>query len=261
MRVIALWALCVAVVAAVPANPQRIVGGSLTTIDQYPSMAACLTTFDFVNYFQACGGTILNNRSILTAAHCTIGDTANKWRFRVGSTFANSDGIVHNVQQIINHPNFDQAAFVDMDFAILRSASAISFNNNVRPVSIAGPNYYLPDNQAVWATGWGWISENGPTSEQLRHVEVFSINQEICKSRYANLSIGAFNIAITDNMLCSGILDVGGRDQCSQDSGGPLYHNGIQVGVCSFGFGCGRPQYPGVNARVSRVTAWITSNA
>ncbi|XP_047027287.1 trypsin, alkaline C-like [Helicoverpa zea] len=255
MRVVAIWALCVAVVAAVPTNPQRIIGGSLTTIDQYPTMAACLTTFNFVNYFQSCGGTILNNRSILTAAHCTIGDTANQWRFRVGSSFANSGGIVHNVQQIFNHPNYDQAAYLDLDIAILRSATAISFNNNVRPVSIAGSNYNLPDNQVVWAAGWG-VTESGSTSEQLRHVQVFSINQAACRSRYA-----ARGVSITDNMLCSGILGVGGRDQCSQDSGGPLYHNGIQVGVCSFGIGCADPQFPGVNARVSRVTAWITSNA
>ncbi|XP_049692546.2 trypsin, alkaline C isoform X2 [Helicoverpa armigera] len=255
MRVIAVWALCVAVVAAVPTNPQRIVGGSLTTIDQYPTMVACLNAVNSVNFFQSCGGTILNNRSILTAAHCTIGDRANQWRFRVGSTFANSGGIVHNVQQIINHPNYNHAIF-DNDFAILRSVTVISFNNNVRAVSIAGANYNLPDNQAVWTAGWGRISENGPTSEQLRHVQVFTINQAICRSRYA----AAFT-TITDNMLCSGILDVGGRDQCSQDSGGPLYHNGIQVGVCSFGHGCARPQFPGVYARVSRATAWIASNA
>ena len=97
-----------------------------------------------------------------------------------------------------------------------------------------------------------FLQEGGSSSEQLRHVQIYSINQAICRSRYPNL---------TDNMLCSGVLDVGGRDQCTQDSGGPLYHNGVQVGVCSFGTGCARPQFPGVNARVSRFSAWISSNA
>ncbi|XP_047027218.1 trypsin, alkaline C-like [Helicoverpa zea] len=256
MRAVAALALCIAVVAALPSDPQRIVGGSVTTISQYPTMAACLFSNNFVNYFQSCGGTILNNRSILTAAHCTIGHTANRWRFRVGSTFANSGGVVHNVQQIINHPNYNQAKFFDLDFAILRSATAISFNNNVRAVSIAGANYNLGDNQVVWAAGWGLTSEGGSPSEQLRHVQIFSVNQATCRNRY-----GTVGITITDNMLCSGVLDVGGRDQCTQDSGGPLYHNGIQVGVCSFGTGCARPRFPGVNARVSRASAWIASNA
>uniref|UniRef100_A0A2A4K6U2 Peptidase S1 domain-containing protein n=1 Tax=Heliothis virescens TaxID=7102 RepID=A0A2A4K6U2_HELVI len=253
MRVIVALALCVAVVSAVPTKTQRIVGGSLTTIDQYPTITACLFSFNLVTYFQSCGGTILNNRSVLTAAHCTIGHAANRWRFRVGSSFASSGGVVHNVQQIINHPTYNVAARWDNDFAILRSASAISFNNNVRAVSIAGANYNLADNQVVWAAGWGLTAENGSPSEQLRHVQVFTINQAICRSRYTT--------PITDNMLCSGVLDVGGRDQCSQDSGGPLYHNGVQVGVCSFGTGCARPQFPGVNARVSRASAWIASNA
>ncbi|KAL0850888.1 hypothetical protein ABMA28_006797 [Loxostege sticticalis] len=65
---------------------------------------------------------------------------------------------------------------------------------------------------------------------------------------------------ITDNMLCSGWLDVGGRDQCPGDSGGPLYHNGVVVGVCSFGDTCGSAHFPGVNARVSRYIGWINKN-
>lgn len=58
-------------------------------------------------------------------------------------------------------------------------------------------------------------------------------------------------------MLCSGWLDVGGRDQCQGDSGGPLIHNNVVVGVCSWGHSCAQPRYPGVNTRVSRYTAWI----
>ncbi|GBP49563.1 Trypsin CFT-1 [Eumeta japonica] len=88
--------------------------------------------------------------------------------------------------------------------------------------------------------------------EQLRHVQIWTINQNTCRSRYAERGW-----AITDNMLCSGWLDVGGRDQCSQDSGGPLLHNNVVVGVCSFGIECAHPRFPGVNARVSRYTAWI----
>ncbi|XP_028171023.1 trypsin, alkaline A-like [Ostrinia furnacalis] len=60
---------------------------------------------------------------------------------------------------------------------------------------------------------------------------------------------------------CSGWLDVGGRDQCQGDSGGPLFHNGVVVGVCSFGYGCALPGFPGVNARVSSFINWISSNA
>ncbi|PZC70340.1 hypothetical protein B5X24_HaOG200463 [Helicoverpa armigera] len=256
MRFYALLTLIVIVMAEVPIYPEKIVGGSVTTIDQYPAIVSCLYSNDLVNYTQYCAGTILNRRSVLTAAHCTFGDPANKWRIRVGSSFANSGGVVHNVEQIIQHPMFNVAAHCDYDFAILRSATFITFNKNARPVAIAGDIYEIPDHQPVWAAGFGLTSEKGPASEILRHVQVFTVNHDACKGPYKSVGI-----TITENMLCSGVFNAGGRDQCTQDSGGPLFHNGVLVGVCSFGFGCARPQFPGVNARVSRASAWIRKNA
>ncbi|XP_035448358.2 trypsin CFT-1-like [Spodoptera frugiperda] len=255
MRILALVALCFATVAAVPTGLQRIVGGSLTTIDQYPSIAALLCSSWFNNYQQCCGSIIINNRSVLTAAHCTENEPASNFRIRVGSSFRSSGGVVHNV--ILNniHPAYNSST-LDSDIAILRSATAFSFNNNVRAASIAGANYYPGDNQAVWAAGWGdTFSGSGVGSEQLRHVQLVVINQEICKRQYEN-----FPNTITDNMLCSGWPN-GGRDTCQRDSGGPLYHNGVVVGVTSFGNKCAEPGYSGVSVRVSRFSSWISANA
>ncbi|KAJ8735786.1 hypothetical protein PYW07_007406 [Mythimna separata] len=188
MRLLALLALCFAAVAAVPSNPQRIVGGSLTTIDQYPTIASLLYTWNWSTYWQACGGSILNNRAILTAAHCTIGDANSRWRIRLGSTWANSGGVVHNVNGIINHPSYNGNT-LDNDISILRSATTFTFNNNVQAASIAGSNYNLGDNQAVWAAGWGTTSAGGSASEQLRHVELRVINQAICRSNYGSQEV------------------------------------------------------------------------
>ncbi|XP_013133129.1 PREDICTED: trypsin, alkaline C-like [Papilio polytes] len=250
-----LMALGVAVVAAGPTRDQRIVGGTVTTISQYPFGAAMLITYDGSTYWQNCGGTILNNRAILSAAHCFLGHVPNTWRIRVGSTYANSGGVVHNINTIILHPNYNPT-IEDNDICILRASSNFAFNNNVQAGRIAGSNYNLADNQVVWAIGWGATVFNGPSTEILRHVQIWTINQSICRQRYGNTEL-----TITDNMLCSGWLDVGGRDQCQRDSGGPLIHNNVIVGVCSWGLGCGSPLYPGVNARVSRYTSWIQANA
>ncbi|KAJ0182338.1 hypothetical protein K1T71_001707 [Dendrolimus kikuchii] len=255
MRTILVLALILAAVTAAPSNPQKIVGGSVTTINQYPEIVALLYSLLGAFFSQACGGTILNNRSILTAAHCPVGDPASRWRVRVGSTFASSGGTVINFASIIIHPNYNRNT-LDNDIAVMRTSSAIGFNNNARPGSIAGSNYNLGDNQVVWAAGWGTTSAGGSASEQLRHVQIWTVNQAVCRSRYA-----AVSMTVTDNMLCSGWLDVGGRDQCQGDSGGPLYHNRVVVGVCSWGRGCAQAQFPGVNARVSRYTSWIQANA
>lgn len=107
------------------------------------------------------------------------------------------------------------------------------------------------------------FQSNGPSSQQLMHVDVEIINQKLCAERYAYLKnqpgFGGWP-DVTDNMLCAGILDVGGKDACQGDSGGPLAHNkDVIVGVTSWGFECAHPFYPGVNARISRYTSWITA--
>nr|AAX62035.1 trypsin-like serine protease [Ostrinia nubilalis] len=256
MRTFIVLLLGLAAVSAYPKNIQRIVGGSITSINQYPEMASLLFSWGTTGHSQACGGTILNNRAILTAAHCTIGDAPARWRTRVGSTNANSGGTELATQTIINHPNYNGWT-IDNDVSIIRTALNIPIGSSTVQVGrIAGANYNLADNQIVWATGWGRTSSGGPVSEQLRHVQIWTINQAICRQRYATVGD-----TITDNMLCSGWLDVGGRDQCQGGSGGPLFHNGVVVGVCSWGRGCAQAFFPGVNARVSRFTSWIQNNA
>uniref|UniRef100_A0A2A4K6W3 Peptidase S1 domain-containing protein n=1 Tax=Heliothis virescens TaxID=7102 RepID=A0A2A4K6W3_HELVI len=241
---------------AVPSAPQRIIGGSATTIDNYPSIVALLYSVSNNNFRQSCGGTILNNRSILTAAHCPFRDSVFRWRVRAGSSFAHREGHTLAFSTFIFHPNFN-ANTLDADIAIMRTSTIIPLSNLIQPGSIAGSNYNVADTQVVWAAGWGVTSPNGWSgAEQLRHVQIYTINQNICRQRYA-----AVSRTITDNMLCSGVLDVGGRDQCAGDSGGPLYHNNVVVGVCSFGISCAHHLYPGVNVRVSRFTSWVQANA
>ncbi|XP_046979059.1 trypsin CFT-1-like [Vanessa cardui] len=236
-------------------SSMRIMGGSLTNIESYPYITSLLRSQDLVTYTQTCAGSILTNRAILSAAHCFNGDTTNKWRIRAGSSWANRGGSVYITQQIIRHPNYNVRTF-DSDIAIIRTTTPIVFSNTVRVGSIAGMNYQILDNQAVWAIGWGATSFGGAKSEQLRHVQIWTVNQQVCKNRYA-----ALGYYITDNMLCSGWLDVGGRDQCQDDAGGPLIHKSVIVGVSSWGHQCGLARYPGVNTRVPRFTSWIQANA
>ncbi|CAH2102209.1 unnamed protein product [Euphydryas editha] len=255
MRALIILALGLAI-ATVGTSARRIVGGSVTTIGQYPySAALLLSTSGSGTFRQACGGSIINNRSILTAAHCFDRyPQANQWRVRVGSTNANSGGVVLTTNRITRHGSYS-ASTINNDVAIIRINGVFSFNNNVRAGSIAGSNYNLPDNAPVWVIGWGATRYGGAGSSQLRHVQVWVVNQAVCRNRYAE----RFS-TITDNMMCTGYLDVGGRDACQGDSGGPVIHNNVIVGVTSWGYQCAHARYPGVNARVSRFTSWILSN-
>ncbi|XP_046960946.1 trypsin, alkaline B-like [Vanessa cardui] len=232
---------------------QRIVGGSATTIQNYPFAAVVLRNTN-QGYVQTCGGVILNNRSILSVAHCFFGTSANVWRIRVGSSYASSGGTTRNVGSLIIHPNYSH--WFTNDVGILRLSSTISIGGNVQPGRFAGSNYNVADNQAVWTIGWGATSYNGPKSSQLRHVQVFTVNQNVCRSNYNIIAM-----TVTNNMMCAGILNQGGRDPCDGDYGGPLLHNGVVVGISSFGSGCGYRGYPAVYTRIPVFINWIQSNA
>ncbi|KAH9631197.1 hypothetical protein HF086_005968 [Spodoptera exigua] len=263
MRAIILLALLGSALAA-PNNPSRIVGGSATTIQTYPYMSNMQFLWWGFFWAQTCGGSLLTPHSVLSAAHCFYGDEASQWRVVLGSTWASSGGSAHLVSRLVLHPQYDRAT-LDHDIAIVHLSNPAVYSSSVQPASIAGANYNLADGTAVTHIGWGAIWADGPASQQLMHVDVNIINQKLCADRYAYLKTQP-NFEnwpdITDNMLCAGILDVGGKDACQGDSGGPLAHNNnVIVGVISWGYECADPFYPGVNARVSRYTNWISDNA
>ncbi|XP_022821656.1 trypsin, alkaline B-like [Spodoptera litura] len=253
--VFVLLAISLTAVTAVPAKQSVIVGGSVAVISQYPSVVGLLYSSNGNNFYEVCVGTIVTTKSILTAAHCVYGDAVYKWRARAGSSWANSGGTVYALNSFTIHPSFNFRT-MNNDIAILRTPVIITNSNVVKPASIAGVNYNLPDNQVVWAVGWGTPLVGAAPGEQLRHIQAWTINQNTCASSYA-----AFGANVTANMLCFGWPKGGARDQCQGDSGGPVYHNGILVGISSWGYGCANAAYPGVNTRISKLASWIQTNA
>ncbi|XP_053602869.1 trypsin, alkaline C-like [Plodia interpunctella] len=263
MRALLLLAL-VGVALAAPKSGTRIVGGESTTVEQYPYMSNMLYHLWGIWWTQWCGGSLITQTAVLSAAHCYEGDLASAWQIRLGSSFASSGGQVIPASQLVLHAQYDGRT-IDNDIAIIRLSSAAVLSNSVGLARVAGPNYQLPDNTVVTAIGWGALTQGGSSPEQLQHVDVNIINQELCAERYAYLKTqpGYQNWPdVTDGMLCAGILDVGGKDACQGDSGGPLSHDSdVVVGITSWGFGCAHAFYPGVNARVSSYTQWIVDNA
>lgn len=88
----------------------------------------------------------------------------------------------------------------------------------------------------------------------LQDTLVFTINRELCAERYASLPIPG---EVTNNMICAGLLNVGGRDSCDGDAGGPVFLGNIIIGIVSWGQRCGDADFPGVATSVSSFTNWI----
>ncbi|XP_045780284.1 trypsin CFT-1-like [Maniola jurtina] len=249
-----LLAVCLTTVASLPQQQERIVGGSVTSIDRYPFAASLQVTGNNVNFGHTCGGTIINNRSILSAVHCWVNNNvANRYRIRVGSTNRSSGGRVHNVAQLFGHTQYNPRNH-DNDIGVVRVSTAIPLGSaTIRAASLAGANLNIPDNSNVIAIGWGRTSHNGAGSEQLRHVTLRSVNQARCNTDFRGI--------ITANMLCLGWSNAS-RGTCFGDSGTGAVFNNIVVGVCSFLHwdGCDS-HWPVVFARVSRYAAWIRNHS
>ncbi|CAH1643866.1 unnamed protein product [Spodoptera littoralis] len=246
---------------ALPASSaSRIVGGTATTIQQYPFTVQIYRSNAF-----SCGGSLLTRRHVLSAAHCFVTSdgfviSPSVVTIRVGSTFLYSGGSTHQVSAIIVHENYG-IPVRDNDIAVLLLRTAVTLSSTVATAYIPVQGAAVTDNATVIAVGWGLTSENaaGPSSV-LNEVSIRKINLGTCQYNYLRLqSTSGIPYPVTSNMICAGILGVGGKDACQGDSGGPLLYGGVVVGVTSWGEGCAQADYPGVSARVSSYTTWINN--
>ncbi|KAH8403107.1 hypothetical protein KR222_005239, partial [Zaprionus bogoriensis] len=248
-----LWlAGCVASMLAAPQPPVprpqldgRIVGGEATTIAEYPYQISLQRNYHM------CGGSLIGARRVLTAAHCVDSSTANSVRVRIGSTRKDKGGVLVGIERVHRHPKYD-ARIIDYDFAVLELRAYNATNVTQAYVQLPQLGEDIADGTPVLISGWGNTQNSNESTDVLRAVTVPKVNQTLCSKAY-----GGFG-SITDRMLCAGLLE-GGKDACQGDSGGPLVAQGKLWGVVSWGYGCARPQYPGVYSRVAAVRDWIAS--
>ncbi|GIY61335.1 transmembrane protease serine 3 [Caerostris darwini] len=236
-------------------NGDRIVGGRDATIDEYPWQVSLKFKNFFIKPTHLCGGTILNEQWIVTAAHCVYKRLPRNFEVAVGIT--SQDEKIFNsykVDKIKVHEQFKPDTFLN-DIAIIQVKSAIEFSSQVNGICLPQVEHNVTG--LATTTGWGATLEDGDMSSILQAVEVPLIPQSKCLDLFGpdNFSASA--------MLCAGKLE-GGIDSCQGDSGGPLIQkqNGRQVliGVVSWGVGCARPDFPGVYSRVSHYIDWIKNN-
>merc|ERR1712045_423016 len=197
-----------------------------------------------------CGGTVLDSKTILTAAHCQ--DSTSHY-IMVGAVNRN-DGQNVAVANVINS-NWNQQT-MDNNIAILKLSTPLTLGGDVQAICLPSDNFAPAVGTPCWVSGWGTL-QSGANSlpQQLQWVSVPVVSQASCNNAYSN--------GITANMICAG-LSTGGKDSCQGDSGGPFVcmenGNPVITGVVSFGIGCALADYPGVYARVTQYLPWIQAN-
>lgn len=222
-----------------------IVGGFTVDISKVPYLVS-------LRYkgIHSCGGSILSDHVIVTAAHCLFFHTGpQSLTVAAGSsTRIPMSGQELQVARYILHPLYKLGTHYDYDVAIMVLAGQLSFNDRVQPIPLRDS---LPkDNTKALVSGWGHLVEGGfgGNSNELQAAEVDIFPNSKCTEGYGDV--------ITDRMVCAGVEE-GGVDACQNDSGGPLEVDGELLGIVSWGKGCAQKGFPGVYSSIPSLRSWI----
>ncbi|CAB1325379.1 unnamed protein product [Coregonus sp. 'balchen'] len=224
----------------------RIVGGNTVTPGDIPWQVFC-------------GGSILSQLWVITAAHCLVEGQQGSFFVRVGEhNIYAIEGMEqdHEVSKQYKHPLYDsQQSLYNHDIALLRLHTPITFSSHTRPICL-GPKVFtedlVKDQSPATVSGWGRTRFQGATSHTLQKVEVPFTERTQCKE--------SSSARITKYMFCAGYAHVA-KDSCQGDSGGPhtnRYHDTwFLTGIVSWGEECAKDGKYGVYTRLSHYYRWI----
>lgn len=237
-----------------PSVLSRIVGGEEANAHSWPWMVSLQGDGDHF-----CGGSLINNQWVVTAAHCEPGFSyASRREVVIGLHDQSSQEGSHRiaVTEIIPHEHYGESGGHDKDVMLLKLERPVDFSDSIAPVCIPATGFEVNDGRRCYTTGWGHTSFGGSAPDLLQQVMVPMIGNDQCNQD------GWYSGKIDESMICAG-YEEGGRDSCQGDSGGPLVcyedDHWLLVGIVSWGEGCASTRKPGVYAKVSWASQWIES--
>nr|AGI44154.1 serine protease [Sinonovacula constricta] len=237
-------------------SDHRIVGGTIASHGEYPWQVSLR-----YNGHHVCGGTLISDQWIMTAAHCfhELGKSPSVWSVAVGlqdQRSVTTGNIVH-VTGIYPHEHYSDTSKHN-DIALMKLSKRINIDTTYTRDACLPSAYETFDSDVCTVSGWGNThydpTGHAPITNQLEYVDLRTISNSQC-SYY--LGPGSVN----NGNICAGLSSSGGKDACQGDSGGPLICKSggywKLAGIVSWGDGCGKSYRPGVYTRVTSYLDWV----
>ncbi|PNF13584.1 Chymotrypsin BI [Cryptotermes secundus] len=229
----------------------HITNGYTATHGQFPWQVAIIIDN---SYF--CGGSLISDDWVLTAAHCAINFTS--FDVTLGSSqvdiLSPGSRTLQSRTSFI-HEEYDSSR-INNDIALIKLPQMIDFTLYILPARL--PSRAQVNDTLVGETlrcsGWGIICDDcSEISSTLQYVDLSVITNSVCQEVFGEL--------ITDTKICVSTGDL--KSPCNGDSGGPLVFQEddgryTEVGIVSFGhiLGCERG-YPVAFTRITSYLDWI----
>lgn len=231
-------------------NSPRVVGGTDAKQAEAPFQISLMKDY-LILKSHICGGSLITPQTVVTAAHCTDGQTASSLINRLGTNQRSKPGIPDiKTKRIVQHEQYDPNT-IENDISLLILASPITPSDTVKVIAIEETN--LNGGEDVKLYGWGLTDGNTQDlPENLQVGELKIVSQEECNAKWGEVN------TIKPGMICALAPST---QACNGDSGGPLVYNGKLAGIVSWGPSkCPVGEYMAVFTRPNHYLEWINAN-